>query len=63
MAGFGFKIIAFFIVIGVIFGAGALVGSGFAAGSAESSQRARIASCLPVKDVAALDACLAAGDR
>lgn len=63
MGGFAFKAIGFLVIVGVIFGAGVFVGGGFATEAAETSQRARIEACLPVKDVAALDACLAAGDR
>lgn len=63
MGGFAFKAVGFLIVVGVIFGAGVFVGGGFATEAAETSQQSKVEACLPVKDVAALEACLTAGDR
>ena len=63
MAGFAFKAVGFLVIVGVIFGAGVFVGGGFATEAAETSQQSKVEACLPVKDVAALEACLAAGDQ
>lgn len=63
MGNFAIKAIGFLIVVAVIFGAGVFVGGGFATEAAETSQQSTVEACLPVKDVAALKACLTAGDQ
>lgn len=58
-----FRLIGVLIVVGAIFGAGVIVGGGFAQEAAENDAQKILMSCLPIENATALQDCLAGGGQ